>query len=65
MERFARSRTDPGVSDELDAALHGRGAFRRFKDAAHRLGIADEWYRFRDAALEEIAIEFLEAHRIA
>ena len=65
MERFAQSHTDAAVSDELDAALHGRGAFRRFKDAVHRLGIADEWYRFRDAALEEIAIEFLEAHGIA
>jgi len=28
-------------------------------------GIADEWYRFRDAVFEEIAIEFLEAHGIA
>ena len=65
MERFARSLTDNTVSDELNAAVHGRGAFRRFKDAVHRLGIADEWYRFREAALEEIAIEFLEAHGIA
>jgi hypothetical protein len=65
MERFARSLTDAAVSDELGAALHGRGAFRRFKDAVQRLGIADEWYRFREAALEEIAIEFLEVHGIA
>ena len=65
MERFAQSLTDTAVSDELDAAVHGPGAFRRFKDAVHRLEIADEWYRFRDAALEEIAIEFLEEHGIA
>lgn len=65
MERFAQSLKDAAVSDELDAALHGRGAFRRFKDAVQRLGIADEWYRFRETALEEIAIEFLEAHGIA
>ncbi len=65
MERFARSVTDAAVSDELDAAVHGRGAFRRFKDAVQRLGIADEWYRFREAALEEIATEFLETHGIA
>ena len=65
MERFARSLTDAAVSDELGAALHGRGAFRRFKDTVQRLGIADEWYRFRDAALEEIAVEFLETHGIA
>jgi hypothetical protein len=30
-----------------------------------RLGIVDAWYRFRDAALEEIAVEFLETHGIA
>jgi hypothetical protein len=65
MERFAQSLTDAAVNDELDAALHGRGAFRRFKDTVHRLGIADEWYRFRDATLEQIAIEFLETHAIA
>ena len=65
MERFARSLSDGAANDELQAALHGRGAFRRFKDAVHRRRIADEWYRFRDAALEEIAIVFLEAHGIA
>jgi hypothetical protein len=64
MERFARSITDVAVNDELQAAVHGGGAFRRFKDAVHRLGIADEWYRFRDGALEKIAIEFLEVHEI-
>jgi hypothetical protein len=65
MEHFAGSLTDAAASNELDAALRGRGAFRRFKDTVYRLGIADEWYRFRDAALEEIAVEFLEAHGIA
>jgi len=65
MERFASSRTDATVNNELDTALHGRGAFRRFKDAVRRLGIADEWYRFRNAAIEKIAIEFLQAHGIA
>ncbi|HET9551240.1 MAG TPA: UPF0158 family protein [Candidatus Binatia bacterium] len=64
MERFARSVADGDVRDELEAALHGRGAFGRFKDALHRRRIADAWYRYRDAALEEIAIEFLEAHGI-
>ena len=65
MERFARSLKDAAASDELLGALHGRGAFRRFKDAVRGLGIADEWYQFRETALEEIAIEFLEAHDIA
>ena len=64
MERFARSVSDGDVRDELETALHGRGAFGRFKDALHRRGIADAWYRYRDAALEEIAIKFLAANRI-
>jgi hypothetical protein len=64
MERFAGSLADAAVSDELYAAIHGRGAFRRFKDAVQRLGIADDWYRFREAALEETAVEFLETHGI-
>jgi hypothetical protein len=64
MERFARSVSDGDVRDELESALHGRGAFGRFKDALHRRGIVDAWYRYRDAALEEIAIEFLEAQGI-
>ena len=65
MERFAQSLTDPAASDEFDAAIHARGAFRRFKDAVHKLGMTEDWYRFRDAALEEIAIEFLEEHGIS
>jgi hypothetical protein len=65
MDRFARSLTDTAMSDQLAAALHGRGAFRQFKDAVRRLGIADEWYRSRETALEEIAIDFVEAHGIA
>jgi len=64
MERFARSVADDEVRDDLQAALHGRGAFGRFKDTLHRRGIADAWYLFRDAALEEIAVEFLAAHGI-
>ena len=64
MERFARSVADGDVRDELEAALHGRGAFGRFKAALHRHGMADAWYRYRDAVLEAIAIDFLEAQGI-
>ena len=46
-------------------AVHGSGAFRRFKDTIRRLDIEEEWYRFHAAALEVIAKEWLEAHGIA
>ena len=64
LERFCYSVEDEELSDELLYQIRGSGAFRRFKDAVHRHGIADEWYRFRQATLEEIAIEWLEAHSI-
>lgn len=55
LERFAANQTDPDVADELRSAISGRGAFRLFKDAVHRLGIADRWYVYRNDFLLEIA----------
>jgi Uncharacterised protein family (UPF0158) len=65
MERFARERGNPEERDELERAIHGSGAFRRFKESIRRLDIEEEWYRFHDAAIETIAREWLEAHSIA
>src|SRR5437867_9917265 len=48
MGRFALGVADPAVQAELGDALRGRGAFRRFKDVVVRLGLAEEWYRYRD-----------------
>lgn len=31
---------------ELEDALSGRGAFRRFRDAVERLGLRDAWFRY-------------------
>ncbi|MGZ3337483.1 MAG: UPF0158 family protein [Isosphaeraceae bacterium] len=64
MEEFAHSVDDEEASDELLTALHGRGAFRYFKDTVRRLGIQQDWYRFRDEALKEIARDWLCAHGI-
>jgi len=64
MEQFADSLDDEGASDELLTALRGRGAFRYFKDTVHRLGIQEDWYRFRDEAFKEIARHWLRANDI-
>jgi len=64
MEQFAYSVDDDQASDELLAAIHGRGAFRYFKDTVRRLGILQDWYRFRDEAFREIARDWLRAHGI-
>jgi hypothetical protein len=62
MERFGQGRESARERDELLDSLHGRGAFRMFKSAIRRLGIEQQWYRFRDSALEEIAKHWLESN---
>lgn len=60
MENFAFSRKDEKVSTELQEAARGKGAFRHFKDTIHRLGISEDWYRFRDQAYEQVIQEWCE-----
>ncbi|MCH7686084.1 MAG: hypothetical protein IH899_05285 [Planctomycetes bacterium] len=64
MEKFCWSCGDQKIGEELEHAIRGSGAFRRFKDAIHNHGIADDWYRFRERAFENIAIDWLEANEI-
>lgn len=64
MKQFCRSLEDDDMCDDLCNAIRGRGAFRRFKDRVHAYGIAEEWYRYRDNALREIAMAWCEEHGI-
>ena len=64
MERFCNSVNDDDMRDDLYDAIRGRGAFRRFKDRVHVYGMTEVWYRYRDAALREIAIAWCEEHGI-
>jgi len=65
MDGFARSYADTALGEELAAAIHGRGAFRAFKDTVHRHRVEQEWYRFRDTAVADIAAAWLDEHGIA
>ncbi|HEV2961526.1 MAG TPA: hypothetical protein VG649_06855, partial [Candidatus Angelobacter sp.] len=63
MERFAHTQNGP-VQRELLGALHGSGAFRRFRSAVDRFGLLDAWYKFRQAAFEEIVRNWLDEHKL-
>ena len=65
MERFCLSVDYDDLRDDLCDAIRGRGAFRRFKDRVQVYGMAEDWYRYRDEALREIAIAWCEEHDIA
>lgn len=64
MERFSRTIADPKVQDELTDAIHGSGAFRMFRSSLERHNLREEWYSYRQSALEEIAREWCQENNI-
>ena len=50
---------------ELQNAVDGPGAFRRFRDAIQRLGLEEAWRRYRDAGYQRVAREWLEANHLS
>ncbi|MFH1313408.1 MAG: UPF0158 family protein [Candidatus Eisenbacteria bacterium] len=64
IERFCGSIEDEEIAKVLYTAIRGRGAFRVFKDTISRFGIAEKWYKFRDDALREIAIDWCESNNV-
>jgi len=59
MRRFVRQLADDEHRRELDRAVRGRGAFRRFKGAIRRVDLESDWYDYRADALARIAVEWL------
>jgi hypothetical protein len=64
MERFALVATTESLREQLLGAIHGRGAFRMFKERVRELGVESKWHAFREAALTEIARSWLESHGV-
>lgn len=64
MKRFCHSLENEALSQMLLVQIRASGAFSRFKNALHRHDLAGAWYRFRQAALADIAAAWLEAHAI-
>jgi len=64
MADFAETVSDSHKSELLCIALRGSGAFRRFKDTAHCLGLIDEWYEFKQKTFMKIAKDWCDKHKI-
>ena len=60
MANFAETVANPHKNELLSVALEGKGAFRRFKDTLHRVGLTEEWYSFKRLAYMELAKEWCE-----
>jgi len=64
MERFCLNLDDEKLRDKMYSSIKGSGAFQRFKNNIHYYGIADDWYKYKDEALKELAIEWCEENDI-
>ena len=64
MENFSLSITNEKIRELVYSSLKGKGAFRRFKDTLNKYGIMEEWYKFRDETIRELAIEWCEENNL-
>jgi Uncharacterised protein family (UPF0158) len=64
MDRFSQEQNELARNVLLNA-IHGSGAFRHFRSAVERLGLLDAWYRYREEAIQQIARDWLEEHKLA
>lgn len=58
MEDFVSALDNESQREKLLIALHGKGAFRRFKDTAIHLDIIDDWYFFRGEQYKEFILDW-------
>lgn len=64
MDDFICSLPNTEHQNTLQEAIAGKGAFRRFKDQIAELGIAEQWYKYKDAALMEFAKEWAKENNV-
>jgi hypothetical protein len=62
--RLPLSIKDEEIRNTLYYSIKGSGAFRRFKNDIRRFNLEDDWYKYRDVAIKEIAIEWCENNNI-
>ena len=60
MEEFIYDLPAGRAQNALDAAIRGKGAFRRFKDRLYDFDLQEKWYKYRDDCYEQIARDWCE-----
>jgi len=65
MHDFSRSVNSERIPEDLLEAIHGKGAFRYFKDMVRRHRLESDWFTFRTDALRQLAIDWCEERDIS
>jgi hypothetical protein len=64
MEDFCLQIQNRSVGETLLGLIKGSGAFKRFKNSIHSMGVEKDWCQFRRTELEKLAIQWLEQEDI-
>jgi len=64
MEKFSLSQLDESIREDLYYSIKGSGAFRRFKEKIYEYKLADDWYKYRDKVVKDIAKYWCEENNI-
>ena len=64
MRGFIDSLPDGGVKRDLAGAIHGKGAFRRFKDTLFYYELEQRWYDYRDATVKDFAVSWCDENDV-
>jgi hypothetical protein len=65
MDRFTETLKDDRTRNDFHNAIHGAGAFRRFKYLLTQYSLWDDWDRFKQDELRQLAIEWCEENGVA
>ncbi len=61
---FCMSIEDAKLCNIFCSLIRGSGAFGRFHDALRKYNMTDDWYKFRDETLKQIAIKWCHDNNI-
>lgn len=64
IEEFIWSLPEGGKQNQLERAIRGRGAFRRFKDLLYDFDLEEEWFQYEADTYLKMAIEWCENNGI-
>ena len=65
MEEFCYTIENAKQREILLDSIRGKGAFQRFRETLERFVLKDEWFSFRQSALQKIARDWLEENNIS
>ena len=63
-ERFCAGIAQGPAKEQMLKVMRGQTGFRSFDGAVARLGIAEQWHRYRDTGFASVAIVWLERNKL-